>query len=175
MLTECEGYPLVIHEAIESDAQALVELFCQIDSETQFMMMEPGERDTSLENQKSKIKAFSESKNKLMAVASMGESFCGFIVASCGAANRNKHSAYMVTGVVKSHWGKGIATALIQYMEHWAHSQAIHRIEFTVIETNSAARSLYKKCGYEEEGLKRDSLKIDDVYVNEVYLSKLLV
>jgi RimJ/RimL family protein N-acetyltransferase len=108
-----------------------------------------------------------------MAVAIMENQLGGSIVASCGAANRNRHSAYMVTGVVKSHWGKGIASALIQYMELWAKSKSVHRIEFTVIENNSAARSLYKKCGYVEEGLKRDSLKIDGNYVNEIYMSKL--
>ena len=162
-----------IREAAESDAQGMVDLFCKLDSETKFLMMELGERKISVESQAKRIESFGHCPDQLMAVSLVEDAVVGFIAASCGTANRNRHSAYMVIGVEKAHWGKGIGKCLIQYMENWARSVSVHRIELTVVESNVAARSLYKRCGYVEEGIKTDSLKVDGIYVNEIYMSKL--
>ena len=162
-----------IRQAVESDANEMVELFHKLDSETKFMMMEPGEREISIDTQSERIKSFNEGHGNLMAVAQADNVLVGFIVASCGSANRTRHSAYMVIGVERAQWGKGIGKSLIEFMETWAKSASIHRIEFTVVEANTSARFLYRKCGYIEEGIKRDSLKVDGEYVNEIYMSKL--
>ncbi len=162
-----------IREAIESDSGGMIELFYKLDSETKYMMMEPGERNFTVDDQAKQIKSFSEANNMIMVVALVKGVVSGFLVASSGTANRNRHSASMIIGVAKNHWGQGIGTSLIEYMEDWARSFSMHRIEFTVVETNAAARSLYRKCGYIEEGVKRDSLKVDGKYVNEIYMSKL--
>ena len=162
-----------IREAIEPDAQQMIDLFSKLDNETSFMMMEPGERKVSIEDQVKRISSFANASDKLMAVAEKGDVLAGFIVASSGVANRNRHSAYMVLGVQKAFWGQGIGGALIEFMESWVIKAGIHRVEFTVVEGNSAARGLYKKYGYDEEGIKRDSLKVNGSYVNEIYMSKL--
>jgi hypothetical protein len=47
----------------------MVELFHTLDSETQFMMMLPGERMISIENRSERIKSFNENHVKLIAVA----------------------------------------------------------------------------------------------------------
>lgn len=162
-----------IREATESDAKGMVDLFFKLDSETKFLMMEPGERKISVKIQAKRIERFAHCPHKLMAVSLVDDTVVGFIVASRGTVKRNRHSAYMVIGVEKAHWGKGIGKCLIQYMESWAGSTSIHRIELTVVESNVAARSLYNRCGYVEEGIKRNSLKVDGSYVNEIYMSKL--
>lgn len=162
-----------IREAIESDAQKMIDLFARLDNETSFMMMESGERKISVEDQKKSISSFARSSNKLMAVALIEDQIIGFLVATSGAANRNRHSAYMVVGVQESYWGQGGGSALIEFMEAWVSSTSIHRVEFTVMEGNSTAKALYKKYRYVEEGIKRDSLKVNGSNVNEVYMSKL--
>ena len=162
-----------IREAIEADAQKMIDLFQKLERETSFMLMEPEEKKVSVEDQQKRINFFSSSTDNLMAVAVVEGEIVGLIVASTGTVNRNRHSAYMVIGVQKASWGKGIGSALIEFMEAWAITESIHRVEFTVVEGNSAARALYKKYGYAEEGLKRDSLKINGSFVNEIYMSKL--
>lgn len=162
-----------IREAMASDAEQMLELFIKLDRETTFMLMEPEERKTSVEQQTQTIASFAQSKDKMMAIAIEAGTICGFILASGGTAIRNRHSAYMVLGVQKTSWGKGVGSALIEFMEQWAVSASIHRIEFTVIEKNVAARALYRKFGYREEGIKRDSLKINGAYVNEIYMGKI--
>ena len=61
----------------------------------------------------------------------------------------------------------------MQTMETWVQRQGLHRVEFTVVESNAAARALYNKFGYVEEGVKRDSLRINGTFVNEIYMAKL--
>lgn len=82
-----------IREAIESDAQKMIDLFARLDNETSFMMMESGERKISVEDQKKSISSFARSSNKLMAVALIEDQIIGFLVTTSGAANRNRHSA----------------------------------------------------------------------------------
>lgn len=163
-----------IREARINDAAAMLELFKKLDSETCFMLMEPGERKTSLAEQQEQIENFANTVSKLMAVAEIRGHIVGFIVAVGGFAVRNRHSAHMVIGVEKQYWRQGIAQSLIRYMEHWAKKHEIHRIEFTVVEENHAARALYRQCQYVEEGVKRDALKIDGKFVNELYMAKLI-
>ncbi|WNO11038.1 GNAT family protein [Teredinibacter sp. KSP-S5-2] len=163
-----------IREAEVNDAAAMLELFKKLDSETSFMLMEPGERKTSLEEQQKQIESFANTASKLMAVAEIQGHVAGFIVAVGGFAQRNQHSAYMVIGVEKRYWRQGIAGAMIGFMEDWAKNHGIHRIELTVVEENLAARALYRRCQYVEEGLKRDALKIGGRFFNEIYMAKLI-
>ncbi len=91
-----------------------------------------------------------------------------------GNAKRNKHSAYIVMGILGEYRGKGIGAMLFKKLEQWAFNHNIHRLELTVVTRNKAAISLYKKVGFEIEGTKRHSLFIDSEFVDEYNMSKLL-
>ena len=58
--------------------------------------------------------------------------------------------------------------------EAYASVHGLHRLELTVMETNTRARSLYESMGYVVEGIKRDSLFVDDKFVDEIMMAKLL-
>ena len=91
-----------------------------------------------------------------------------------GNAKRNKHSVYLVIGILAQYRGLGIGTKLFEQLEKWAKEQNIHRLELTVVTRNEAGLRLYKKMGFEIEGTKRHSLYIDGKFVDEYYMSKLL-
>lgn len=56
----------------------------------------------------------------------------------------------------KENRGKGIGTFAVRAMVHHAFfNMNLHRVELTVLESNSRARHLYEKVGFVEEGLKR--------------------
>ena len=60
-------------------------------------------------------------------------------------------------GVHKGHQGKGIGSMLMEKLIEWAkHAKVVEKIELNVRASNSRARALYLKFGFEEEGrLKR--------------------
>jgi len=46
------AWPMIIRKIHESDAEQFLNLCNKLDTETQFMMLEPGERSTSTEEQR---------------------------------------------------------------------------------------------------------------------------
>ena len=137
------------------------------------MMMEPGERDSSVENIRNRLSSINDSMTALLG-AYDGESLIGFINLSRNGANRAKHSAYIVMGVLSSHTGKGIGKLLFISAEEWAKKHNVTRLELTAMTHNINAVKLYEKVGFTKEGVKKNSLLVDGEYVDEFYMGKIL-
>ena len=166
---------MIIREIKESDAESFASLTPQIEAESEYMLWESGERNVQVRQQRKMIEGIEQKENSTILVAeSDNKELVGFLMAVGGNAKRNKHSAYIVMGVLKEYRGKGIGTRLFKKLEQWAFHQSIHRLELTVVTRNKAAISLYKKMGFEIEGIKRHSLFIDSKFVDEYDMSRLL-
>ena len=163
-----------IRKARVEDAASLVELFKQLDEETNFMLFEPRERTITVEQQVGRLKAFEDSATEAMFVAENNDTLIGFVVGIGGVANRSRHSIHIVIGVLQSHWNQGMGRELMETLEAWAKDKHAHRLELTVMARNTKAIAFYEKLGFEREGIKRDALCVKGKYVNEIYMSKLL-
>ncbi|MBU9720779.1 MULTISPECIES: GNAT family N-acetyltransferase [Bacillaceae] len=164
------------------DAEAFLSLNKQLDNETSFMLFEPGERQTTVKQQETMIKKIRGKENSEIFVVELDKTdlentqpnLIGFLAFFGGQLNRNRHSGYLVIGVLEEFRGRGYGKRLFQTLEHWALEKEIHRVELTVMKHNVNALNLYLNMGFEIEGVKRNSLKVNGVYVDEYYLSKLL-
>ena len=165
---------VIIRSAEVKDAEPLLELFQQLDKESQFMLFEPGERPTTLDDQTLALQRFNQSHNQRIFVAEHDSALLGFVACIGNPWQRNRHVANCVIGVSQSWLGQGIGTRLMTHMQAWAEKQGLHRLELTVMEHNQAAIALYQRMGFEKEGLKRDSMKIDGETINEWLMAKLL-
>lgn len=165
-----------IRAVTKGDGAQLIALFSALDSETQFMMFEPGERQTNIEQQEKYISDFvaTSSKSMFVAIDEASLEIAGFISGIGGGVSRNKHSIYCVVGLRQKYSGQGIGKQLLNTLISWAELNHFHRIELTVMEHNKKAISLYKSCGFEVEGIKRNSMNVGDSYINEFYMSKLI-
>ncbi len=164
----------MIRPITDHDAASFVALSIALDSETEYMLFEPGERTLTVEDQRRRIATIQAGTTQVVLVADDDSSIVGFVGASRGAARRNKHSASFVIGVLAAHARRGIGTALLVELEAWARRTDVHRLELTVIEQNERARALYVKQGFQVEGRKRHSLQIAGRWVDEVAMAKLL-
>ena len=160
-----------VRKVTHEDAQSLLELFIQLDEDTEFMLFEPGERATSLEEQHSIISMFQNDDSKEMLVAESSE-ICGFCVIVGGPQNRVAHVASLVIGVLKSKWGQGVGSKIMSNALSAAKTMGFSRIELTVNINNSAAINLYKKFGFTVEGERLSALQINGSLVNEYYMAK---
>jgi RimJ/RimL family protein N-acetyltransferase len=165
---------MIIREASVEDAESLLHLMHRLDRESKFMLIEPDERKTTLEEQRSIIESFASSDSKAMLVACEQGSGVGFVLGIGNAMKRNRHSMYCVTGVRESAAGRGIGTRLMTELETWALQHGYIRMELTVMCYNERARRLYLSRGFEIEGRKRCALMVDGEYVDEYYMAKLL-
>lgn len=164
---------MILRKVEIEDAEKFLDMLKQLDNETKNLMFEPGERKTSIEEMKSRIKNINAS-NSLMLVAEKEQNIVGFLSAQRGFANRIKHSSYIVIGILKSYRGKKIGTKLFEELEKWALENNITRLELTVMVHNEGAIRLYKNRGFKIEGLKEKSLFVDGRYVDEYYMAKFL-
>ena len=74
---------------------------------------------------------------------------------------------------MKSYWGQGIATVMMEEMLDWvAEYSTLSRVELEVVAVNKKARRLYEKFGFVEEGLIKNGVKIGDGYEDIVLMAK---
>jgi RimJ/RimL family protein N-acetyltransferase len=164
---------VVVREARVTDADKLVRLIQQVETESEFMLMEAGERQMTPEQQGQRIESCKKSENSSIFVAEKDNQLIGYLFAIGGNARRVKHSVYIVIGILKEYRGQGIGTRLFNKLEEWATENNIHRLELTVAASNEPGLALYKKLGFEIEGTKRHSLLISGEFVDEYYMAKL--
>ncbi|UOQ85775.1 GNAT family N-acetyltransferase [Gracilibacillus salinarum] len=164
---------MLIREIKRSDAEPFAKLINQVEQEAQYILWEPGEREVNTSSQSNVIEDFLNKGNATIFVAEE-EKLTGYIMAIGGNANRNKHTVYIVIGVLNKFRAQGIGSLLINKLVEWANEHAIHRLELTVVTKNKHAISLYEKMGFEVEGTKKDSLRINGEFIDEYYMAKLL-
>ncbi|MCA1029748.1 GNAT family N-acetyltransferase [Bacillus timonensis] len=164
-----------IREIKVSDAENFLTLSKKLDQETSFMLYEPNERKTNVEQQTKALQRILESESSTIFVAEdTNESLIGFLAVIGGNVQRKLHTAYLAIGILQDYARQGIGNRLFDVMEEWATNKEIHRLELTVMTHNEAGIALYKKRGFFIEGTKKHSLKINGQYVDEYYMAKLL-
>lgn len=160
----------IIRQLLSTDAAALLHLQRKLDRTTTYMLLQPEERNTSIEDLTQQL---ADTQNVWFAV-SEGQQLLGYLAAYREPFQKTKHTAYLVIGLLPEARGQGFGTQLFEYLFQWAAARQLHRLELTVITENKAAIALYRKQGFEIEGLKRQSLFMNNGYFDEYYMSKLL-
>jgi len=138
------------------------------------MMLEPGERTITVEEQREDIERLLSKENSTIIVAEEAGQLVGYLAVLGGEFKRNKHTAYIIIGILQAFTGRGVGSKLFTAVEQWAHQNAIHRLELTVMAHNKAGIALYKKRGFEIEGTKKHSLLVNGQYIDEYYMAKLV-
>jgi RimJ/RimL family protein N-acetyltransferase len=164
-----------VREIREQDAEAFLNLCKQLDKETQFMMLEPGERLTTVEGQRERIRNILLKDNQTILVAEDNDKLVGYLGALGGNYKRNRSTVYIIIGVLQAFTDQGVGTELFTGLERWAREHKMHRLELTVMIHNDRAIHVYKKMGFEIEGTKKHSLFVNEVYVDEYYMARLLL
>ena len=154
------------------DADNYLDMLLNLDNETKFMMFEPGERPTDINIIKNIIEK-SINGDDLVLVATDEESIVGFISVQKGEYKRIKHTGYVVVGIREKYRGKGIGSKLFSELDTWAIENKITRLELSVICSNTIAKHLYEKNGFEVEGIRKNAMIIDGKYVDEFSMAKI--
>jgi len=156
------------------DAAALLQLKQQLDQETSFMLLEPGERDTSVPKLARHLEDVARSGNSAVIVAELPGGLAGYLELSGGTFRRNRATGYLVMGVLAGTGGRGIGTALLAEAKRWAAAHGLHRLELTVMAHNRRAFGLYSRMGFSVEGRRSECLLVDGRFVDELYLAAIL-
>jgi len=162
-----------IKEGRPDDAQEFISFLKQLDSETSFMLYEPGERKTNVEKMTHRIEE--TNKNSLLLLAEDEGTIVGFLSAERGTANRTKHSAYIIIGILRNYRGEGIGRKMLEELDKWAMNNWIIRLELTVMKHNENAIKLYEKMGFKIEGIREKSCFVNGKFIDEYHMAKLFI
>ena len=163
-----------IVEASLADIEDLYECTCKVFAETDFMLLSAGETEHLLAGLQRRIKYIQSSAKDQLWIARHDGKIVGWLDAMGSSARKKQHSIYLVVGVLKQYWRRGIGSQLMNSVIEWAKKESITRLELTVVETNQSAIELYKKYGFEQEGIKKKSLLINGQYQNELMMARIL-
>ena len=156
------------------DAAALLGLKRRLDSETSFMMYEPGERDSSVQHLARELDRAARSPNSVVIVAEQDGQLVGYVQLTGGSLRRNRGTAYVVLGVRAHAAGRGIGSGLLQRAKDWAAGHDLHRLELTVMAHNSRAIRLYERMGSLVEGRRAECLFVDGQFIDELTMAAIL-
>lgn len=166
--------PVRIRTARPYDAAALLDLKRQLDSETAFMMYEPGERDSSVQDLARDLAVVARSPNSVVLLAELGDQLAGYVELTGGSFRRSRATAYLVIGVRADAAGRGIGTGLLGQAKGWAAAHGLHRLELTVMAHNTRAIRLYERMGFAVEGRRSECLLIDGQFIDELTMAAIL-
>lgn len=170
---ERNGFGFLIRNAQIEDAEQLIELIPRLETETDFLLREPGEFKITLEQERAYIKNKLESENDLFLVAEVNGKIVGTLGFGGNTLKRYRHQGQFGMAVLKKYWGKGIGSALLETLLEWADSKGLLRISLQVYATNERAKKLYKKFGFEEEGrLRKDCILSSGEVIDTIIMAR---
>ncbi|MDE1230714.1 hypothetical protein [Vibrio aestuarianus] len=103
----------------KKDASLLLDLMHHLDSETQFMLLEPDERNITLQEQEAIIESFQKRDNQVMFVASKSKEIHRYVKGIGNTTKRSSHSMYCVIGIRQDSTRKGLGGKLFKSLESW--------------------------------------------------------
>lgn len=169
--------PINVRPIALEDAEAIHALFAALDTETQFLLYEPGERTRTVEDWRKRIEGLQDDSPDAIFVAEDPDApgaLAGVLGVHGETLQRIRHSASLVVAVRQAYAGRGIATRLFALMEEWARGRSLYRIHLQVQCDNHRAIALYHRLGYRVEGLHRCAVKVGGRWVDDYTMAKLL-
>lgn len=163
-----------LREITISDAKPFLQLQLQLDKEASYMLYEPGERTTTVREQRKAIADIQQSPSSTIFVAEHDKKLIGYLSVFGSRLQRIRHVGYITIGILEDYCNQGLGRKLLEKADHFAQSVQLHRLELTVIEENARALHVYQKCGYEQEGVRRRAIRHGHKWLNEIYMGKLL-
>ena len=158
---------------VKDDAKALLDYSKKVGSETDFLSFGPEGLKYSVAQEELFIDSLYENENQYMLLAKDGDEIIAVGSIAGSLHPKFSHRGELGISVLKSYWGQGIATVMMEEMLDWvAEYSTLSRVELEVVAVNKKARRLYEKCGFEEEGLIKNGVKIGDGYEDIVLMSK---
>lgn len=155
--------PLLLRSLRTEDAQQVLDVCKRTAAETLNLMRYADEWRLTLQQECEYIRNMENGSKSLM----LGAFFRGRLVGvgsitPPSAVDRVRHREGLGIAVVRSCWGMGIGTALLQTLIAQAKNTALEQLELEVVSTNERAIHLYERHGFETFACHPRKLKYRD-------------
>ena len=161
-------HQLLLRNAVEEDAEMLLECLKTTCGETRFLVKEPEEIDLTLEDERKFIHNQNESKQNIMLLGFVDGEYVGNCSLMGMEQSRYHHRVSLGIALYQKYTGRGIGKAMIGKLIEIAR-------ELEVVADNQRAIALYKKMGFEIFGTFPNNMKYKDgTYADAYWMMKRL-
>ncbi|PEA55730.1 GNAT family N-acetyltransferase [Bacillus pseudomycoides] len=165
------GKEVMIREATQEDAQAMIKFYNIVGGETDFLSFGKNEFSRSLPDYENFIESTKAEHHSIILLATMDDEIISIASITSGQKERTKHVGTLGIVIAEKHCGFGLGRKLMEELIEWARGNGItKRIHLVTRADNDRAIELYKKVGFKEEGLLEQ-----DTYINGVYYNTLIM
>lgn len=163
---------VIVRNAEINDATALVNLKFEITKEIIYMLRDPDEFHSTIDNELNRINEMLVNKNKIYLVAEVQGEIVGTIDFETKLLRKIKHVGIIYMGIEENFRDMGIGSILLNTVIGWATSNPdIEKITLQVFSNNQRAIHLYKKLGFIMEGRCVKDMKFSDgTYVDSILM-----
>ncbi len=142
---------IVIERACASDAAQILEYLKQVGGETDNLTFGKEGMPFSVAEEADYIAKMENSHDDIMLTAKQGEKIVGIATLN-RLPRRMAHRGDFGVSVLKSHWGEGIGSKLLEEIINFAKSNSFTVIDLQVRSDNIRAIRLYEKYGFAISG-----------------------
>ena len=158
---------ILIIKAVPEDAEELLVYLRKVGGETDNLTFGGEGLPFSVEDEESYLRMLAESTTSVMYVAKKDGKIVGNASFNGMTGERMKHRGEFAVSVLKSEWGQGIGSMLLETVINFAKNTAgAEIISLEVRSDNERAVKLYEKYGFERIGHYKGFFKIDGEYVD---------
>ncbi|MDO5298682.1 MAG: GNAT family N-acetyltransferase [Clostridia bacterium] len=158
-----DGDALTLRSMRREDAQTALKTLRRVAGETLNMMRYPDEWTMTVEQEIERIEKACANPRALELGAFLDGELVGIGgINPISTADRTRHRLGLGISVLKAHWHRGIATAMMETMIDAAHGMDVELIELSAVSENERALELYRRFGFTEYGRYPHALKYRD-------------
>lgn len=169
------GESLVIREAEESDAAAIIAFIKAVGDETDYLTFSGDQFNLTIAEECEIIKTHRQASNRIFVIGLLDDLIVGQLNVVASPKPRLQHIGEFGISTRKTHWGKGVATAILQYMLDWAHTNpVIRKINLKANANNTKAIALYQRMGFALEGRHPRDFFIHGAFQDSISMGMLI-
>ncbi len=157
-----------------ADVPSLIALMNLLAAERNGLFIVPIDPVSGVALLREHLAAIAANGNEAVLVAADAGGICALVTGRRGLHPARRGTLEIGIGVHPARRGAGLGTALMRAIERWAEGAGIHRLQLTVVTTNTTAIRLYRKIGFEIEGNLRACAAYDGARFDEYVMAKLL-
>ena len=170
------GREVILRNAEESDAAALIDYLKITTSETPYLIREPEEVTLTIEQEKSFIKRVKDAEKDLLLIALIdGKHIGNCSLMGIGAYKRYAHRCGIAIALYQEYCGCGIGKIMMQIILDEAKKLGYEQAELEVISDNKCAIALYENLGFRKYGSFPNNMRYSDgTYADADWMMKTL-
>ncbi len=158
---------IIIEKAKPTDAAEILAFLKIVGRETDNLTFGSEGMPISVEAEENYLESLSNSASSVMLVAKKEGKIVGTASFNGFGRERMKHRGEIAVSVLKSEWGQGIGSMLMEAVLKFAkETPKAEIVSLEVRSDNERAIKLYKKYGFEKIGVYKGFFKIDGKYID---------